>query len=157
MELSSNQVRPTTSTASLTRPFAPPNLGSQSSGTFISQLAGDASPLSTPLSSPLSSSPQADGLLTDSQSLNGTPQDNQAAGSPELREAFQDFVGQTFFAEMIKACRSGQQPSAYFNGGRAEEIFQGQLDQVLSEELSQSSADKIADPMFELFMLKRQS
>ncbi|OYW85535.1 MAG: hypothetical protein B7Z22_08375 [Hyphomonas sp. 32-62-5] len=40
---------------------------------------------------------------------------------------------------------------------RAEEIFQGQLDQVLSEELSKSSADKIADPMFELFMLKRQS
>ena len=80
-----------------------------------------------------------------------------AQGSDELREAFQDFVGQTFFAEMIKACRSGQQPSAYFHGGRAEEIFQGQLDQVLSEELSKSSASKIADPMFELFMLKRQS
>jgi flagellar protein FlgJ len=77
--------------------------------------------------------------------------------SDELREAFHDFVGQTFFAEMIKACRSGQQPSAYFNGGRAEEIFQGQLDQVLSEELSESSADKIADPMFDLFMLKRQN
>lgn len=78
-------------------------------------------------------------------------------GSEELRKAFEDFVGQTFFAEMIKACRSGQQPSAYFHGGRAEEIFQGQLDQVLSEELSKSSASKIADPMFELFMLKRQS
>lgn len=77
--------------------------------------------------------------------------------SEELRKAFEDFVGQTFFAEMIKACRSGQQPSAYFHGGRAEEIFQGQLDQVLSEELSESSASKIADPMFELFMLKRQS
>lgn len=75
----------------------------------------------------------------------------------KLREAFHDFVGQTFFAEMIKACRSSQQPSAYFHGGRAEEIFQGQLDQVLSEELSTSSADKIADPMYELFMLNRRS
>ncbi len=77
------------------------------------------------------------------------------APSEDLREAFQDFVGQTFFAQMIKAVRSGQQPSAYFNGGRAEEIFQGQLDQVLTEELSESSASKIADPMFELFMAKR--
>jgi peptidoglycan hydrolase FlgJ len=75
----------------------------------------------------------------------------------ELRKAFHDFVGQTFFAEMIKACRSSQQPSEYFHGGRAEEIFQGQLDQVLSEELSNSSADKIADPMYELFMLNRRS
>jgi len=91
--------------------------------------------------------PAASALSTQAQ----TP-----VASPELRKAFEDFVGQTFFAEMIKACRSGQQPSAYFHGGRAEEIFQGQLDQVLSEELSESSASKIADPMFELFMLKRQ-
>jgi hypothetical protein len=153
MELSSNHARPTTSTASLARPFTPPNLSSQTTDTFISQLARDISPSS--------SIPQADGLLANSPPPSGPPPGyqagNQAASSPELREAFQNFVGQTFFAEMIKACRSGQQPSAYFNGGRAEEIFQGQLDQVLSEELSQSSADKIADPMFELFMLKRQS
>lgn len=74
-----------------------------------------------------------------------------------LREAFQDFVGQTFFSQMIKSMRSTQQPSAYFNGGQAEKIFQGQLDQVLSEEISEASAEKIAEPMFELFMLKRQS
>lgn len=75
----------------------------------------------------------------------------------QLKEAFSDFVGQTFFAEMIKAVRSTQQPSAYFHGGRAEEIFQGQFDQVLTEKLSDASSEKIADPMFELFMLKRAS
>jgi hypothetical protein len=73
------------------------------------------------------------------------------------REAFQDFVGQTFFAEMIKSLRSSQEPSAYFHGGRAEEIFQGQFDQVLAEELSDASAEKISDPMYELFMLPRRS
>ena len=73
----------------------------------------------------------------------------------ELKEAFQDFVGQTFFGEMIKAFRTTQQPSKYFHGGRAEEIFQGQFDQVLTEKLSAASADKIADPMYELFMMKR--
>lgn len=82
--------------------------------------------------------------------------ENNSKGSPELKEAFNDFVGETFFSELIKAYRSTQQTSAYFNGGRAEEIFQGQFDQLMAEELSQSSADQIADPMFELFMLGRQ-
>jgi Rod binding domain-containing protein len=140
MEPSSIQARPTTSTALPARPHAPHNLTAQTTDSFISQLEEQLS--QPPASAIPRSSSQAPG--------------GKAAGSAELREAFQDFVGQTFFAEMIKACRSGQQPSAYFNGGRAEEIFQGQLDQVLSEELSKSSADKIADPMFELFMLKRQ-
>lgn len=77
--------------------------------------------------------------------------------SPDaLKDAFQDFVGQTLFSQMIKAARSTQQPSAYFNGGRAEEIFQGQFDQVLAEKMSDASAEKIADPMYELFMLRRQ-
>jgi len=75
----------------------------------------------------------------------------------ELKEAFQDFVGQTLFAQMIKAARSTQEPSPYFNGGRAEEIFQGQFDQVLAEKMSDASAEKIAGPMYELFMLRRQS
>lgn len=70
-----------------------------------------------------------------------------------LQEAFQDFVGQTFFAQMIKALRSTEQESAYMNGGRAEKIFRGQFDQVLTEELSKSSAKQIAEPMYELFML----
>ena len=79
------------------------------------------------------------------------------SGSDDLKEAFQDFVGQTFFGEMIKSFRTTQQPSKYFNGGRAEEIFQGQFDQVLTEKLSDASSEKIADPMYELFMLKRSS
>lgn len=82
--------------------------------------------------------------------------ESKSKGSPELKEAFNDFVGETFFSELIKAYRSTQQPSAYFNGGRAEEIFQGQFDQLMAEELSHSSAEQIADPMFELFMLGRQ-
>ena len=74
----------------------------------------------------------------------------------ELRKAFQDFVGQTLFSQMISSMRSTQEGAAYFDGGRAEKIFQGQLDQVLSEELSKASASKISDPMFKLFQLRRQ-
>jgi hypothetical protein len=73
----------------------------------------------------------------------------------KLREAFHNFVGQTFFSQMLSSLRSTQEGAAYFNGGQTEKIFQGQLDQILSEELTKSSADQIADPMFELFQLQR--
>ena len=71
--------------------------------------------------------------------------------SDELRKAFQDFVGQTLFSQMIGSMRATTQGAAYFNGGQAEKIFQGQLDQLLSEKLSEASAAKISDPMFKLF------
>jgi len=73
----------------------------------------------------------------------------------ELRDTFQDFVGQTFFSEMIKSLRTTQKGAAYFNGGRAEEIFQGQFDQMMTEHLSDASAQSISDPMFKLFQLGR--
>ncbi len=97
----------------------------------------------------------------DSPSIN-TPEANGLSDKtvqPEdedLRKAFQDFVGQTLFSQMISSMRSTQDGAAYFDGGRAEKIFQGQLDQILSEELSEASASKISDPMFKLFQLRRQ-
>ncbi|MCC7339262.1 MAG: hypothetical protein IT422_29565 [Pirellulaceae bacterium] len=106
-------------------------------------------------SAPIGSTAE-DSILAPSDSA---PSDSapSGTGSDDLKEAFQDFVGQTFFGEMIKSFRTTQQPSKYFHGGRAEEIFQGQFDQVLTEKLSDASSEKIADPMFELFMLKRNS
>ena len=74
----------------------------------------------------------------------------------ELRKTFDAFVGETFFGQMLKAMRKTVGKPAYFHGGRAEEIFQQQLDQVLSEKLSQSSGRKFSGPMFELFALGRR-
>ncbi len=110
----------------------------------------DASAKTDVASQPLSD--QAQQSLRDrlGESSHGTGETKDA-----LHEAFSDFVGQTFFAELIKSCRSTQQPAAYFNGGRAEKIFQGQMDQIMAEDLSERSADKIADPMYEQFMLRR--
>ena len=81
------------------------------------------------------------------------------ATSPDeskLRDTFGQFVGEAFFGQLMKAMRSNVGKSAYFHGGRAEEIFQGQLDQVLAEKISETSADRFAGPMFELFQLQRQ-
>lgn len=75
--------------------------------------------------------------------------------SPELREAFDNFVGETFYGQMLKSLRSTVGKSAYFHGGRAEEVFQGQLDQVLAEEMSKANANEFTDSMYHLFTLRR--
>ncbi|QDU30846.1 Rod binding protein [Anatilimnocola aggregata] len=73
----------------------------------------------------------------------------------EAREAFTDFVGQTMFGQALSSMRKTVEKSEYFHGGRAEEVFQGQLDQILAEELTEASADSFAGPMFDMFMLHR--
>ena len=51
---------------------------------------------------------------------------------PALRQAFNDFVGETFYGQMLHAMRQSVGKPAYFNGGRAEEVFTQQLDQMLA-------------------------
>ena len=84
------------------------------------------------------------------------PPPAQGGEDDELRKAFQSFVGQTLFGQLLKAMRKTVGKPAYFYGGRAEEIFRQQLDQVLAEKISETSAHKFSEPMFELFVMKRQ-
>lgn len=93
----------------------------------------------------------------------GTPADarptkaNEDAGDDgQLKEVFSRFVGETFFGQLIQSMRTSTGKPAYFHGGRAEEVFQGQLDQVLAEKMSEVSSQQIAEPMFELFNLQRR-
>ena len=77
---------------------------------------------------------------------------NGAKGSEkatELREKFTQFVGEAFYGQMLKAMRSTVGKPAYFHGGRAEEVFQGQLDQTMSQEMTKAGASKLSGPMFE--------
>ena len=74
---------------------------------------------------------------------------------PEMKKAFNDFVGQTFFGHLLSAMRKTVGKPAYFHGGYAEDVFRTQLDQVLAEELSNASAETFAEPMYELFTLPR--
>jgi hypothetical protein len=66
----------------------------------------------------------------------------------EVREAFTQFVGQTFFGQMIKAMRSTVGKPAYFHGGRGEEVFQSQLDQTLADHLTEATAEQFTEPLF---------
>ena len=79
--------------------------------------------------------------------------DNQ--DQEEIRNAFGSFVCQTLFGQMLKAMRKTVGEPAYFHGGRGEEIFRQQLDQVLAEKMSDACSDRFSQPMFELYSLKR--
>ena len=76
-------------------------------------------------------------------------------GSPELHKAFTDFVGQTFFGELLKQMRATVGKPAYMHGGMGEDILQSQLDQVLVERITESSAATFSDPMYQLLMAPR--
>lgn len=79
----------------------------------------------------------------------------EAAEKNELRETFDKFVGEVFFGQMLESMRKTVGKPAYMHGGRGEEVFQKQLDQVLSEEMTKASASQFTGPMFELFSLVR--
>jgi hypothetical protein len=74
----------------------------------------------------------------------------------KLRKTFDAFVGETLFGQTLKSMRKSVGKARYFNGGRGEEIFQQQLDQVLTEKMSRASADRLTGPMYELFTLTRK-
>lgn len=92
------------------------------------------------------------------QELNASSLSNASNEQPEeLRTAFRQFVGNTLYGQMLKSMRSTLDKPAYMHGGQTEEIFQQQLDQIMVEDLTEKSASTIADPMFELFNMRRTS
>jgi peptidoglycan hydrolase FlgJ len=105
----------------------------------------------------LSSASNSPVFSLDLPSSNLTPPERPIdADDGELRNAFNEFVGQTFFGSMMASMRKSVGKSAYMHGGRGEEVFQKQLDEQLVQELTKSSAAEFGDPMFELFQLQRR-
>lgn len=83
------------------------------------------------------------------------PPTAETQSDDELRGALDQFVGETFYGMMLKSMRKTVGKPAYFHGGRAEEIFQQQLDQVLAEKLTEASSDRLTEPMYHLMSLQR--
>ena len=93
---------------------------------------------------------------TDAQELNGRKLQATDAKQGKLREAFDSFVGETFYGQMLKEMRKTVGKAPYFNGGHAEEVFRGQLDQLLAKQMAKANAHTFSGPMFELFSLNRK-
>lgn len=75
-------------------------------------------------------------------------------GASELKEAFQGFVGETFFQMMLKSMRTMHDKPAYMHGGQAEDIFQSQLDQEMASDLAQNSGATFTSDLYQLFLLQ---
>lgn len=78
-----------------------------------------------------------------------SPGSSQPYSREEAKSLYQQAIGGTFFRQMMKALRSSTGKAAYFNGGQAEKIFQGQLDELMIEKLSETSGGIFSDVMFE--------
>ena len=74
-----------------------------------------------------------------------------------LQQAFQDFFAGTFYKQMFQSLRKMHSKPAYFHGGRAEEMFQSQMDQQVAEDLAREQGSSFSDPMFSVFAQKFQS
>ena len=81
--------------------------------------------------------------------------DTSTPPDAELKEAFTDFVGQTLFGSMLASMRKTVGKPAYMHGGRTEEVFQQQMDQLIVEDITKASADSLAGPMYDLFTMQR--
>ena len=66
----------------------------------------------------------------------------------EFREVFHRFIGTTLYGQMLRSMRQTQSKPAYFDGGRAEELFQQQLDQVLVDKMTRATSKSMSDSMF---------
>lgn len=85
-------------------------------------------------------------------SLSPTPAASVAGKQDRLRDAFDRFVGETFYGQMIASMRKTAGKPAYLHGGRAEEIFQSQFDQTIAQQLAASNAHSFTGPMFRQFL-----
>jgi hypothetical protein len=75
---------------------------------------------------------------------------DESMSRQDVRQAFQSFVGQSFYSQLLGAMRKTVDKPAYFHGGRGEEVFRAQLDQILGEKMAQNNGSELADRWLEL-------
>jgi hypothetical protein len=120
-----------------------PNLSQQPPAAGLETVSSPQSPASSPQSG--------------APSLQSPATSPQSAAPSDVREKFDAFVGQSFYGQLLHEMHKTVGKVHYFNGGRAEEAFQGQLDQVLSENMAKANAGQFTGPMFELFNAQTQA
>ena len=94
--------------------------------------------------------------LSAAQIVGGAAENAPSEEQLSERQAFDQFVGGTFYRQMLGAMQKTVNKPAYFHGGQAEEMFRGHLNQILADKMAEATADQFTGPMFELFQLSRQ-
>jgi len=76
-----------------------------------------------------------------------------ATAAPErrkalLRQAADEMVGATFFAQMLRTARDSRLKGGIGHGGRGEEVFGGQLDQELARLAGAGFKNSLSDAIY---------
>lgn len=87
------------------------------------------------------SAPTFSDSLDRARSEGGTPQE-------QLREAAEKLVATTLITPLFEQLRSDPLASDLFHGGRAEKIFQQQLDQVLADRIAGATRFDLVDAVY---------
>jgi hypothetical protein len=66
----------------------------------------------------------------------------------DLKKAFSQFVGETFYGEMFKAMRQSTGKPEYVHGGMAEDQFQARLDMQRAQDMAGAENNVFAEGMF---------
>ena len=66
----------------------------------------------------------------------------------DIKKAYTQFVGESFYGTMLKSMRKTVGEPAYFHGGQAEKLFQGQLDQEIASEMASTGSSGMAESLF---------
>ena len=116
-------------------------------GAFAALLREPGGPSSV---APTGGANAADALGGDGSAL-ASQLDPPPSEEAELREAFDDFVGQTLFGQLMAQMRKSIAENPYFGGGPGQAAFQSQLDQVLVEKVADASGGSVSAAMWKSF------
>ena len=69
----------------------------------------------------------------------------------ELRDVIKKTVGTTFFGPVLRTMRNSELKGTVGHGGRGEEVFQNQLDQIFAERLGSASNFDLHQVLYDRF------
>lgn len=82
------------------------------------------------------------------------PASARPSGDAELEKTFQQTVAGMFFGQLVKSLRSTVGEPAYIHGGQAEEMFQAQFDQIVSEDLAENKGSPFVGDLYRQFRIQ---
>jgi hypothetical protein len=81
----------------------------------------------------------------------GSAQAKRSAALEPLRDTVNQAVGAVFFGPLLRSARSSAFKSEIGHGGRGEDVFQNQMDQILIERAGRASGNRITEAIVDRF------
>lgn len=66
-----------------------------------------------------------------------------------MRKEVGEFVGNIFYGTLIRQMQASKFKTKYMDGGRGEEVFQGQMGMELAQRMGRSVSDPVSNKLYE--------